>query len=127
MRRAPSGRSRRISSVIWRSANNYRWSRPPAPPARHLPTLPIPAEAIATARPQNFGPDAKPARSRKGFKPEGGKKILKEKLTGRIFGAEDEDTGTEEVEIDNSDRVSMTAKKNNSGWGQGVRPPVPSP
>jgi RNA recognition motif-containing protein len=50
---------------------------------------------------KNFGPDAKPARSRKGFKPEGGKKVLKEKFTGQIFGAEDEDTGTDEVEIDN--------------------------
>ena len=50
---------------------------------------------------KNFGPDAKPARNRKVFKPEGGKKALKEKFTGQIFGAEDEDSGAEEVEIDN--------------------------
>ena len=76
--------------------------RPGRPPARHLPTLPIPAagDRDRPAR-KNFGPDAKPARSRKGFKPEGGKKVLKEKFTGQIFGAEDEDTGTDEVEIDN--------------------------
>jgi RNA recognition motif-containing protein len=51
---------------------------------------------------KNFGPDAKPARSRKGFKPEGGKKSFKEKFTGQIFGPEDEDPAAgEDVEIDN--------------------------
>lgn len=50
---------------------------------------------------KNFGPDAKPARSRKGFKPEGGKKSYKEKFTGQIFGADDEDPVGEDVEIDN--------------------------
>src|SRR5207245_101953 len=41
---------------------------------------------------KNFGPDAKPARNRaQRFKPEGGKKALKEKFTGQIFGPEDED------------------------------------
>ena len=50
---------------------------------------------------KNFGPDAKPARNRKGFKPEGGKKAFKEKFTGQIFGADDEDGSTSDVEIDN--------------------------
>ena len=50
---------------------------------------------------KNFGPDAKPARNRKGFKPEGGKKAFKEKFTGQIFGADDEDSPTDDVEIDN--------------------------
>src|SRR5882762_5914215 len=50
---------------------------------------------------KNFGPDAKPARNRsQRFKPEGGKKAFKEKFTGQIFGAEDEDEG-QDPEIDN--------------------------
>ena len=52
-------------------------------------------------RRKNFGPDAKPARSRpQRFKPEGGKKAFKEKFTGQIFGVDDE--GDErDVDIDN--------------------------
>ena len=61
---------------------------------------PAAAERDRPAR-KNFGPDAKPARSRKGFKPEGGKKALKEKFTGQIFGPDDEDTGADDVDIDN--------------------------
>src|SRR5207244_663249 len=49
---------------------------------------------------RNFGPDAKPARARKIFKPEGGKKAFKEKFTGQIFGADNEDEGTD-TDIDN--------------------------
>ena len=41
---------------------------------------------------KNFGPDAKPARSRtQRFKPEGSKKAFKERFTGQIFGPDDED------------------------------------
>jgi cold-inducible RNA-binding protein len=52
---------------------------------------------------KNFGPDAKPARNRaQRFKPEGGKKALKEKFTGQIFGPEDEEADLKnDVEIDN--------------------------
>jgi RNA recognition motif-containing protein len=51
---------------------------------------------------KNFGPDAKPARSRaQRFKPEGGKKALKEKFTGQIFGADDEDDTDSDIDIDN--------------------------
>src|SRR5438552_11324692 len=50
---------------------------------------------------KNFGPDAKPARSRKGFKPEGGKKAFKEKFTGQIFGVDDDDAVPDDIEIDN--------------------------
>jgi hypothetical protein len=51
---------------------------------------------------KNFGPDSKPARNRPNrFKPEGGKKALKEKFTGQIFGADDEDESASETEIDN--------------------------
>lgn len=50
---------------------------------------------------KQFGPDAKPARNRKQiFKPDGGKKAFKEKFTGQIFGADDEDD-SKDVEIDN--------------------------
>jgi RNA recognition motif-containing protein len=77
--------------------------RPPGPPMRSpAPDFsdPAAAERDRPAR-KNFGPDAKPARSRKGFKPEGGKKALKEKFTGQIFGPDDEDTGVDDVDIDN--------------------------
>jgi RNA recognition motif-containing protein len=78
-------------------------SRPMGPPMR--PPAPDFSDPGAAERDRpsrkNFGPDAKPARARKIFKPEGGKKALKEKFTGQIFGAEDEDSGVEDVEIDN--------------------------
>jgi RNA recognition motif-containing protein len=77
--------------------------RPPGAPMRSpAPDFsdPAAAERDRPAR-KNFGPDAKPARSRKTFKPEGGKKALKEKFSGQIFGPDDEDTGTDDVEIDN--------------------------
>ena len=49
-------------------------------------------------RRKNFGPDAKPARSRsQRFKPEGGKKAFKEKFTGQIFGVDD---GEDERDLD---------------------------
>ena len=65
--------------------------------------FPDPAGADSRDRPsrKNFGPDAKPARSRsQRFKPEGGKKAFKERFTGQIFGAEDEDEG-QDVEVEN--------------------------
>src|SRR2546427_2036354 len=50
---------------------------------------------------KNFGPDAKPARNRsQRFKPEGGKKAFKERFTGQIFGADDEDEA-QDVEVEN--------------------------
>lgn len=76
--------------------------RPPGAPMRTpAPDFGDPnADRDRPAR-KNFGPDAKPARSRKGFKPEGGKKAFKEKFTGQIFGADDEDGAPDDVEIDN--------------------------
>src|SRR5207244_1294205 len=78
--------------------------RPPGPPMRApAPDFGDPA-ATERDRParKNFGPDAKPARSRtQRFKPEGGKKAFKEKFTGQIFGADDEDDSANDVEIDN--------------------------
>ena len=76
--------------------------RPLGPPMR-APDFSDPG-SIERDRPsrKNFGPDSKPARNRvQRFKPEGGKKALKEKFTGQIFGADDEDDFTNEIEIDN--------------------------
>jgi len=52
---------------------------------------------------KNFGPDSKPARNRpQRFKTEGGKKALKEKFTGQIFGPDDEEEDVKtDVEVDN--------------------------
>jgi RNA recognition motif-containing protein len=80
--------------------------RPPGAPMRSpAPDFgdPNAAERDRPAR-KNFGPDAKPARNRaQRFKPEGGKKALKEKFTGQIFGPENEDDDlvNNDTEIDN--------------------------
>src|SRR5262252_5818652 len=77
-------------------------SRPMGPPMRSpAPDFSDPgADRDRPAR-KNFGPDAKPARSRKTFRPEGGKKALKEKFTGQIFGPDDDDGGSDDIDIDN--------------------------
>jgi cold-inducible RNA-binding protein len=80
--------------------------RPPGAPMRPPgPDFVDPGavEAPRGDRPRkNFGPDAKPARSRSPkFKPEGGKKAFKERFTGQIFGADDEEESGGEPEIDN--------------------------
>jgi RNA recognition motif-containing protein len=85
--------------------------RPPRPPTafNRGPAAPVFQEpgAMDNARAdrpsrKNFGPDAKPARIRaQKFKPDSGKKAFKERLTGQIFGAGDEDDVTNEPEIDN--------------------------
>jgi RNA recognition motif-containing protein len=82
--------------------------RPPLGPRPGLPMRPAAPDFVDPAaerdRParKNFGPDSKPARNRpQRFKPEGGKKALKEKFTGQIFGPDDEDDLSEDVDIDN--------------------------
>ena len=78
--------------------------RPGGPPMRGQTDFADPAAVDPRGdRParKNFGPDAKPARNRsQRFRPEGGKKAFKEKFTGQIFGAEDEDE-SQDVEVDN--------------------------
>ena len=78
--------------------------RPGGPPMRGPSDFADPGGAEPRSdRPsrKNFGPDAKPARSRsQRFKPEGGKKAFKERFTGQIFGSEDEDDG-QDIEIEN--------------------------
>src|SRR5438477_439839 len=91
-----------------RPAGGFRPSpgpRPGGPPMRPSSDFPDPSGVEPRGdRParKNFGPDAKPARNRsQRFKPEGGKKAFKEKFTGQIFGADDEDGAPDEVEVDN--------------------------
>jgi len=79
--------------------------RQPGPPMRApAPDFSEPgaAERDRPSR-KNFGPDSKPARSRvQRFRPEGGKKALKEKFTGQIFGADDDEGDyANDAEIDN--------------------------
>jgi RNA recognition motif-containing protein len=52
---------------------------------------------------KQFGPDAKPFRSRnqKAFRPEGGKKLLKEKLGGQVYSMDDEEDSMNVPEIEN--------------------------
>jgi RNA recognition motif-containing protein len=91
-----------------RPAGGFRPSpglRPGGPPMRGPTDFADPSAGAESRsdRPsrKNFGPDAKPARSRsQRFKPEGGKKAFKERFTGQIFGAEDEDE-SQDIEIDN--------------------------
>jgi len=77
--------------------------RPPGAPMRGpAPDFGDPGGDRDRPARKNFGPDSKPARNRpQRFRPEGGKKVLKEKFTGQIFGAEDEDDLAEDIEIDN--------------------------
>jgi len=85
--------------------------RPPRPPTafNRGPAAPAFTDPGAMDNPRadrpsrkNFGPDAKPARVRaQKFKPDSGKKSFKERLTGQIFGADDEEDQANEPEIDN--------------------------
>jgi RNA recognition motif-containing protein len=76
--------------------------RPGSPPMRGPSDFADPAAVEPRGdRRKNFGPDAKPARSRsQRFKPEGGKKAFKEKFTGQIFGVDDE-ADERDLDIDN--------------------------
>jgi RNA recognition motif-containing protein len=51
---------------------------------------------------RKFGPDARPARSRRQtFRPDGGKKPFKEKVGGQIFAPDDDDDMGQDIDIDN--------------------------
>ena len=51
---------------------------------------------------RKFGPDAKPfrVRNQKPFKPEGGKKVQKEKLGGQLYSVDDMDDSALDIELD---------------------------
>ena len=84
-------------------------SRPPSghgpsfgrPDAGGAPAAEMPGRGDRQNR--KFGPDAKPfrARSHKVFKPEGGKKSLKEKVGGQLHSVDDDEELTNDVEVDN--------------------------
>jgi RNA recognition motif-containing protein len=52
---------------------------------------------------RKFGPDAKPFKNRnqKAFRPEGGKKALKERMSGQVYSMDDDGENYNEPEIDN--------------------------
>jgi RNA recognition motif-containing protein len=52
---------------------------------------------------RKFGPDAKPFKNRnqRVFRPEGGKRALKERMSGQLYSMDDEDPDSREPEIDN--------------------------
>jgi RNA recognition motif-containing protein len=65
-------------------------------------SLDAPARGDRPNRKQ-FGPDAKPFRNRnpRGFRPEGGKKALKEKLGGQLYSMDDDENDTSpDVQVD---------------------------
>jgi RNA recognition motif-containing protein len=77
------------------------FNRGPAAPTFSEPGAMDNARADRPSR-KNFGPDAKPARIRaQKFRPDAGKKSFKERLTGQIFGADDEEELPNEAEVDN--------------------------
>jgi len=111
------GRSLAVNEARARDASSPRpagggfrpapWVRPSAPPAR-VPSAdfgdPGTADNSRGDRPsrKNFGPDAKPARNRaQKFKPESQKRAFKEKFTGQIFGADDDEPIAEDLDTDN--------------------------
>jgi len=99
--RAKEAGPRPVGGGGFRSPLGPRPSGPPMRPPAPDFSDPGAAERDRPAR-KNFGPDAKPARNRaQRFKPEGGKKALKEKFTGQIFGPDADDDSKDDSEIDN--------------------------
>jgi RNA recognition motif-containing protein len=102
------GRPLAVNEARARDASAPRPPRPPTSfnrgPAAPVFTEPGAMDNARADRPsrKNFGPDAKPARVRaQKFKPDSGKKAFKERLTGQIFGAENEEDPANEPDIDN--------------------------
>jgi cold-inducible RNA-binding protein len=89
----------------------FRPSGPPGqgPPAGRNFERPDPSALDITGRAdkhnRKFGPDAKPFKNRnqKPFRPEGGKKALKERMSGQLYSMDDEgeDTVVNEPEVEN--------------------------
>src|SRR5262245_49803350 len=84
--------------------------RPPGhggpPPSRGFdrPEPPPDVSGRADKHSRKFGPDAKPFKNRnqKAFRPEGGKKALKERMSGQVYSIGDEGEDLKnEAEIDN--------------------------
>lgn len=91
--------------------SGFRPSGPQGPPAGRdfdrpmRPREPDPGTLDTRVDKHNrkFGPDAKPFKNRnqKPFRPEGGKKALKERMSGQLYSMDDEEETYNEPEIDN--------------------------
>jgi len=88
------------------ATGGFRPSGPGGPPPprdfdRPDPSALDPGRADKHAR--KFGPDAKPFKNRnqKTFRPEGGKKVLKERMSGQVYSMDDDSDNVNEPEIDN--------------------------
>ena len=86
-----------------------------APPPRDF-ERPDPALERADKHARKFGPDAKPFKNRnqKTFRPEGGKKALKERMSGQVYSMDDDGVETvNEPDIDNfAEAVDEDSKEN---------------
>jgi len=76
-----------------------------APPPRSFdrPSPDLDPNARADKHSRKFGPDAKPFKNRnqRVFRPEGGKKTLKERMSGQTYSLDDDGDDRNEPEIDN--------------------------
>jgi cold-inducible RNA-binding protein len=84
----------------------FRPSGPGGPPPPRDFDRPDPAgldSGRADKHTRKFGPDAKPFKNRnqKTFRPEGGKKALKERMSGQVYSMDDDADALNEPEIDN--------------------------
>jgi RNA recognition motif-containing protein len=88
------------------ATGGFRPSGPGGPPPPRDFDRPDPS-ALDTGRAdkhaRKFGPDAKPFKNRnqKTFRPEGGKKVLKERMSGQVYSMDDDSDNVNEPEIDN--------------------------
>ena len=73
------------------------------PPGRDFDRPDGGLDSRADKHARKFGPDAKPFknRSQKMFRPEGGKKALKERMSGQVYSMDDAEASSNEPEIDN--------------------------
>src|SRR5678815_5742969 len=87
-------------------SGGFRPSGPGGPPPPRDFDRPDPSaldSGRADKHNRKFGPDAKPFKNRnqKTFRPEGGKKTLKERMSGQVYSMDDEEDTVNEPEIDN--------------------------
>jgi cold-inducible RNA-binding protein len=88
------------------SSGGFRPSGPGGPPPQRDFERPDPSaldSGRADKHTRKFGPDAKPFKNRnqKTFRPEGGKKALKERMSGQVYSMSDDGENYNEPEIDN--------------------------
>ncbi|HZI51869.1 MAG TPA: RNA-binding protein [Terriglobia bacterium] len=104
------------------STGGFRPSGPPSGPSGGPPRRdfdrpdPSALDPRADKHARKFGPDAKPFKNRnqKSFRPEGGKKALKERMSGQVYSMDDEGETINEPEIDNFAQGLEEDSKENS-------------